>query len=88
MVPVVLPPTQKMSKISLCACLLYEVVLVRVSNATTKHPEQKASWGGKDLFSLHFHIAAAQQRKSGEELKQSRTLGQKRMQRLWRGVAY
>jgi hypothetical protein len=23
----------------------------------TKHHDQEASWGGKDLFSLHFHIA-------------------------------
>lgn len=44
-------------------------VLVRVSTATAKHPDQKASWGGTDLFSLHFLIAAHCQRKSGQELK-------------------
>jgi hypothetical protein len=29
---------------------------VRVSIATTKHHDQKASWGGKGLFSLHTNI--------------------------------
>jgi hypothetical protein len=24
--------------------------------AEMKHHDQKASWGGKDLFGLHFHI--------------------------------
>jgi hypothetical protein len=35
----------------------------------TKHYNQEASWGGKGLFSLHFHIAVHHQRKSGLELK-------------------
>jgi hypothetical protein len=35
---------------------------------------QGASWGGKDLFSLHFHIAVHHQRKSGLELTQGRNL--------------
>jgi hypothetical protein len=34
----------------------------------------KASWGGKGLFILHFHIAALHQWKSGQELKQDRIL--------------
>lgn len=31
-------------------------VLVRVSIALMKHHDQRASWRGKGLFSLHFHI--------------------------------
>ena len=31
-------------------------VLVGVSIAAQKHYGPKASWGGKGLFSLHFHI--------------------------------
>jgi hypothetical protein len=31
-------------------------VLVKVS-ILHKHHDQEASWGGKGLFSLHFHIA-------------------------------
>jgi hypothetical protein len=42
--------------------------------------------GGKDLFSLHFHIAVHHQRKSGLELKQVRK--QELMQRPWRDAAY
>ena len=34
----------------------------------------KATWGGKGLFGLHFHIAVHRQRKSGQELKQGRSL--------------
>jgi hypothetical protein len=52
----------------------------------TKHPDQEASWRGKDLFSLHFHIAVHHQRKSGLELKQVRK--QELMQRPWRDVAH
>jgi hypothetical protein len=32
-------------------------VLVRVSIAAMKHHKQKASWGGKGLFGLHFHFS-------------------------------
>jgi hypothetical protein len=39
-----------------------------------KHHEQEASWRGKGLFSLHFHIAVHHQRKSGQELTQARNL--------------
>ena len=52
----------------------------------TKHHDQEASWGGKDLFSLHFHIAVHYQRKSGLELKQVRK--QELMQKPWRDVPY
>jgi hypothetical protein len=41
-----------------------------VSIAATKHHDLKASWGGKGLFSSHFHFAIHHQRKSGLELKQ------------------
>jgi hypothetical protein len=40
----------------------------------TKHHVQEASWGGKGLFSLHFHIAVHHQKKSGQELTQGRNL--------------
>jgi hypothetical protein len=49
-------------------------VIVRVSIAAMKHYDQKASWGGKGLFCLSFHIAVQHQRKLGQELKQGRKL--------------
>jgi hypothetical protein len=49
-----------------------------------KHHHQEASWGEKDLFSFHFHIAVHHQRKSGLELKQVRK--QELMQRPWRDI--
>jgi hypothetical protein len=51
-----------------------------------KHHDQEASWGGKGLFSFHFHIAVHHQRKSGLELKQVRK--QELMQRPWRDATY
>jgi hypothetical protein len=45
-----------------------------------------SNWGGRGLFSLHFHIAVHQQRKSGLELKQVRK--QELMQRPRRDVTY
>jgi hypothetical protein len=51
-----------------------------------KYHDQEASWGGKGLFSLHFHIAVNHKRKSGLELKQVRE--QELMQRPWRDVTY
>jgi hypothetical protein len=51
-----------------------------------KHHDQEASWGGKDLFRLLFHIAVHHQRKSELELKQVRK--QELMQRPWRDVTY
>jgi hypothetical protein len=35
-----------------------------------KHHDQKASWGGKGLFGLHFYITAHHPRKLEQELKQ------------------
>ena len=60
-------------------------VLVRVS-ITAQHHDQEASWGGKDLFSLHLHISVHHQRMSVLELKQVRK--QKLMQRPRRDVSY
>jgi len=34
----------------------------------------KVTWGGKGLCSSYFHITVHYQRKSGQELKQGRTL--------------
>jgi hypothetical protein len=51
-----------------------------------KHHDQAVTWGGKGLFSLHFHTAVHHQRKSGLELKQVRK--QELMQRPWRDVTY
>jgi hypothetical protein len=48
-------------------------VLVRISIAAMKPRDHKASWRGKDLFGLHFHITL-HQRKSGHDLKHSRNL--------------
>jgi hypothetical protein len=47
---------------------------LKLSSAGMKHLDQKASWGGKGLFNLHFHIAVHHQRKSGMELTQGRIL--------------
>jgi hypothetical protein len=46
-------------------------VLVRIL-FLHKHHDQEASCGGKDVFSLHFHIDVYHPRKSGLELKQVR----------------
>ena len=46
----------------------------------------RSSWGGKGLFSLHFHIAVHHWKKSGLELKQVRE--QELMQRPWKDVLY
>ena len=39
-----------------------------------RHHDEKASWGGKGLFGLRFHVAAPHQRKSGQEREQGRHL--------------
>jgi hypothetical protein len=65
--------------------ILTQYVLVRFL-FLHRHHDQEASWGGKGLFSLHFHIAFHHQRKSGLELKQVRK--QELIQRLWRDVTY
>ena len=67
-----------------CPCIY--VCLSRGFYTCTKYYHQEASWGGKGLFSLHFHIAVHHQRKSGLELKQVRK--QELMQRPWRDVTY
>ena len=48
--------------------------------------KKEASWGGKGLFSIHFHIAVHHQKKSELELRQVRK--QEMMQRPWRVVMY
>ena len=40
---------------------------LRVSIAMMRHHDQKARWGGKGLFGLHFYIPVRHQRKSGQE---------------------
>jgi hypothetical protein len=47
-------------------------VLVQVSIAVTKRHDQKASWGERDLFGLHFYSIINYGRKSRQELKQGR----------------
>jgi hypothetical protein len=39
-----------------------------------KHHDQKATWGGNDLFGLGFPINVHHKRKSEQELKQGRNL--------------
>jgi hypothetical protein len=48
--------------------------VLRVFIAGTKHHDQKASWGEKDLYDLPFHITVHHQRKPDQELKQGRNL--------------
>jgi hypothetical protein len=79
------------SPLSLCLpsiCLFppcCNTVLVRVSiPAQTSWPRR--GWGGKGLFSLHFHTAVHHQGISGLELKQVRK--QELIQRPWRDVLY
>jgi hypothetical protein len=65
-------------------------VLVRTSIVVIKHYDQKASWQGKGLFGLHFYIAVLHRRKSGQELKQGRTLvagADAEVMEGWRGAA-
>jgi hypothetical protein len=49
-------------------------VLVRVSIPAQNIKDWEAIWGGKGLFSLHFHIAVYHQRKSGQEVTLGRNL--------------
>ena len=49
-------------------------VLVRISIIATKHYDQKARWGGKGLFSLHFHSTVDGQKEAGQKLKQGSNL--------------
>jgi hypothetical protein len=45
--------------------MLVPICLSQGFYSCTKHHDQEASWGGKGLFNLHFHIAVDHQRKSG-----------------------
>jgi hypothetical protein len=73
-----------------CSCLKRrekaDACLSQGFYSCTKHHDQEASWGGKGLFSLHFHVAVHHQRKSGLVIKQVRK--QELMQRPWRDVPY
>lgn len=64
-----------------------EDALVRVSIAVMQHHNQKASWGGKGLFILIFHINVHHQRKSGQGLKYSRNLEAGANEEAWSGAA-
>jgi hypothetical protein len=61
-------------------------VLLRVTTTVMKQDGPKASWEGKGLFGLCFHIADHHQRKSGQELTQGRNL--EAGAETWRGAAY
>jgi hypothetical protein len=52
-----------------CVC-----VCVRVSIAVMKYHDHNASWEGKNLFVLYFHIVVSHQKKSGQKLMQDRNL--------------
>lgn len=58
----------------------YAGCLVRVSISSTKHHDQKTSWG-EGLFGLCIQVAVHYPKKSGQELKQSRNLGQELVQK-------
>ena len=59
-------------------------VLVRVSIAVMKHHDQKASWRGKGLFGLHFHIAVHIEGSQDRNTNRTGTWKQELMQRPWR----
>jgi len=65
---------------------LWQGVLVRAFIPAQNIHDQEARWGGKGLFSLHFHSAVHHQEKSGQELTQGRNL--ELTQRPWKGAAY
>jgi hypothetical protein len=54
----------------IASTLQNHVIYLRVSNVAMKHHDQKASWGGKALFSLHFHYYCSSSWKSEQKLKQ------------------
>jgi hypothetical protein len=63
--------------VCVCVCVYHDVYMECLSQgfySCTKHHDQEVSWGGKSLFSLHFHIAVHHQRKSGQEFTQGRNL--------------
>jgi hypothetical protein len=76
------------SRIYIHSSRLRVIVLVRVSITVMKHHDLKASWGGKGLFSLYFHIHINHQRKSGQELKQGRNLEAGANAEAMEGAAY
>jgi hypothetical protein len=51
----------------------------------TKQHDQEASWEGKGLFSLHFHITKGSQDRNSDR---TGTRRQELMQRPWRDVTY
>lgn len=53
-----------------------------------KYYNQKASWGGKELFDLRLHIAGQHQKKPRQNLKQGATWRRELMLRPWRNAAY
>ena len=53
-----------------------------------KYHDLKASWKGKGLFGLHFHVIVHHVRKSGQELRQERILETGADAEAWRGAAY
>ena len=57
------------SNVLLCKLKLSIVAFLRVSVPAMKHHDQKASWRGKGLFGLYFHVALHHRRKSGQKLK-------------------
>ena len=57
-----------------CSICAMHSVLVRVSIPAQNIKDWEAIWGGKGLFSLHFHIAVYHQRKSGQEVTLGRNL--------------
>ena len=65
-------------------CLSSLLVLVRVSIAAVEHREQKQLEEENGLIGLHIHSTVHHWRKSGQELKQGRSL----MLRPWRSAAY
>ena len=64
--------------VCICACvgMLYIICgcLSQGLYSCTKHHGLEASWEGKGLFTLHFHIVVHHQRKSGQELTLGRNL--------------
>jgi hypothetical protein len=70
-----------------CVCDCCCCYCLRISIAAMKHHDQKASWGGKSLIGLHFHIVPHHQRKSGQSSRVD-TWKQELIQMPWRGAAY
>ena len=67
--------------------LIPESVLVRVM-VETEHHDQKASWGGKGIVGLHFHIAVHCEGSQDRNSNRAGTWRQEMTQRPWKGAAY